>query len=292
MIKILTTDDLRETKQHGHPDFQLEYYLDDTREYFNNQLDWHWHNEFEIVLVKKGVITFHIGRDTLILNEGEAIFINSKILHQFTAEDYGLLPNIVFAPEFIASKQTVIYQKYVAPVENSPIDYVILKIECKWQNQILSLLAEMFLQLSSGKFHELQIRNILCEAWLILTEHIQPLISETSRRKTAGSSYNSVMVMIQYIRSHYMESISLEDISSVAKISKNTAIRYFNANIAMSPVDYLIKCRISTACKLLKETADKISHIALSVGYENTGYFCRLFKKCTGLSPKEYRQTL
>ena len=98
------------------------------------------------------------------------------------------------------------------------------------------------------------------------------------------------MVMIQYIQTHYMDSISLADIASAINISKNTAIRYFNAHIGMAPVDYLIKYRMGLACKMLRETSDKISHIAKSVGYENTGYFCRLFRKHTGLSPKEYRR--
>ena len=87
-----------------------------------------------------------------------------------------------------------------------------------------------------------------------------------------------------------METICLEDIAASANISKNTAIRYFHANIGMSPIDYLLKCRISIACKMLRETSDKISHIANSVGYENTGYFCRLFRRHTGLSPNEYRR--
>ncbi len=290
MQRILTTDDLRETKQHGSPGFPLQYYLDDTRDFYNSQVSWHWHNEFEIVLVSEGTVIFHIGRHTLTLHAGEAVFINSGILHQFTAENYGIMPNIVFAPEFIASPETDIYQKYVAPVEKSTLEYLVLQKDCEWQRQILQLLESLFSHLSSQTFHELQIRNLLSEAWLILTGQISAAPEETRRGTDRNFSYNSVMVMIQYIQTHYMDSISLADIASAINISKNTAIRYFNAHIGMAPVDYLIKYRMGLACKMLRETSDKISHIAKSVGYENTGYFCRLFRKHTGLSPREYRR--
>lgn len=290
MQKILTTDDFRETKQHGLPEFPLQFYIDDTRDFYNSQVNWHWHNEFEIVLVSEGTVIFHIGRHTLTLCAGEAVFINSRILHQFTAENYGIMPNIVFAPEFIAPAESIVYRKYVAPLEKSTLEYLVLKKTCAWQSQVLELLEALFRCLSYDNFHELQARNILSEAWLIMTGQILPVIKEAQPKGQKNFSYNSVMVMIQYIQHHHMESICLEDIASSANISKNTAIRYFQANIGMSPVDYLLKCRMGIACKMLRETSDKISHIAASVGYENAGYFCRLFRKHTGVSPGEYRR--
>lgn len=290
MQKILTTDDLRETKQHGQPDFQIQYYLDDTREFFNSQVDWHWHNEFEIVLVSDGSVDFHIGQHTFTLNAGEAIFINSRVLHQFTTRTYGVMPNIVFSPEFIAPTQTGIYQKYIAPVEKSALEYLVLRKDCVWQAQILGAVTALFRLMSEEGYNELQVRNLLSEAWLILEEQTRPLLTENERKADINFSHNSVMIMMQYIQAHYREPVSLDDIASTVSISKNTAIRYFNATIGMSPVDYLISFRINLACRLLKETSDKIARIAASVGYENTGYFCRLFKKQTGRSPGEFRR--
>ncbi len=291
MQKILTTDDLRETKQHGQPDFPLQYYLDDTRDFYNNQVDWHWHNEFEIVSVSEGEVICHIGQERLILKTGEAVFINSKILHQFTSEDYGVMPNIVFSPEFIAPPHTVIYEKFIAPIEKSMMEYLVFHKEDEWQRGILELLNALFYCMSAEEFNELQVRNLLSEAWLMIIEHIQHSLEENKYRNDNNSSSNRVKLMIQYIRAHYMEEISLEDIAASANISKNTAMRYFSANIGISPVDYLIQYRIKISCKLLKETSDKISNIADCVGYENTSYFCRLFRKYVGVSPKKYRES-
>ena len=281
MQRILTTDDLRETKQHGQPDFPIQYYLDDTRDFYNSQVDWHWHNEFEIVAVSEGVVDCHVGQESFRLKAGEAVFINSRVLHQFTAKDYGIMPNIVFSPEFIAPKQTVIYDKFIAPIEKSTMEYLVFKNTCEWHNRVLELL---------DGFNELKVRNILSEAWVIILEQVRHTLRENNCVNDANSSGNSVKLMIQYIGAHYMEEISLNDIAASVNISKNTAMRYFAANIGVSPVDYLIKYRIGISCKMLRETSDKISHIAGCVGYENTSYFCRLFRKYVGVSPKKYRE--
>ena len=90
-------------------------------------MDWHWHNEFEIVAVSEGVVDCHVGQESFRLKAGEAVFINSRVLHQFTAKDYGIMPNIVFSPEFIAPEQTVIYDKFIAPIEKSTMEYLVFK---------------------------------------------------------------------------------------------------------------------------------------------------------------------
>ena len=95
---------------------------------YNSQVDWHWHNEFEIVAVSEGVVDCHVGQESFRLKAGEAVFINSRVLHQFTAKDYGIMPNIVFSPEFIAPEQTVIYDKFIAPIEKSTM--AVVKILC------------------------------------------------------------------------------------------------------------------------------------------------------------------
>lgn len=289
MQRILTTDDLRETKQHGKPDFPLQYYLDDTRDFYNGQVDWHWHNEFEIVAVSEGAVLCHVGQESFTLYAGEAVFINSKVLHQFTAEDYGVMPNIVFSPEFIAPEQTAIYERFIAPVEGSTAEYIIFRNTCEWQSRVLGLLVALFHDMSSGGFNELRVRNLLSEAWLVMMEQAGHVFEANGCRNDRNSSGNSVKRMIQYIRAHYMEEIGLKEIAASVNISKNTAMRYFGANIGVSPVDYLIRHRIGVSCKLLRETSDKISHIAACVGYENTSYFCRLFRKHVGMSPKKYR---
>lgn len=289
MQSIQTTDDLRETTPHGFPDFPLKYYLDDTREYYNHEINWHWHKEFEICYISQGSITCYVDQHSFTLYAGDGIFINSGILHRFTSNNYGVMPNVVFSPAFIAPADSLIYQKYVAPIENAALPYLLLKREEAWQIQIAELYDQMFHLLSQKDYHELLIRNLLCEAWYIMIQHLST--DQLTPRNSAPINHagNCIPVMLQYIQTHYADSISLTDIANTANVSKNTALRYFQENIGISPIDYLIQYRIGIACRLLNETNDKIAHIAANTGYDNTSYFCRLFKKYVEMSPAQYR---
>ena len=57
MQNIHTNSNLQETTKHGGPDFPLEFYIDDTRKFYNNDINWHWHKEFEIICVSEGTVT-------------------------------------------------------------------------------------------------------------------------------------------------------------------------------------------------------------------------------------------
>lgn len=94
---------------------------------------------------------------------------------------------------------------------------------------------------------------------------------------------------IEYINKKYNEDISLEDIAKGVYISKHYLCHIFQNEVGFSPISYLIRKRIDEAKKLLVETNDSITDIAVMVGYENTQYFSILFKKVTGISPKKYR---
>ena len=57
----------------------------------------------------------------------------------------------------------------------------------------------------------------------------------------------------------------------------------------MTPKDYIIECRISTAKDLLANSSLPVSMIASEVGYHNFSYFAFLFKKLEQVTPREYR---
>ena len=67
-------------------------------------------------------------------------------------------------------------------------------------------------------------------------------------------------------------------------------IQCFKEITGSSPLQYILKLRISNAQSLLENTDYTITEIANMVGYTNSLYFSRLFHKYIGMSPKEYRK--
>ena len=92
-----------------------------------------------------------------------------------------------------------------------------------------------------------------------------------------------------YIKEHYEEEISLEEVAKREGISSRYLRKYFSEVMGISCIRYITKLRMERAKKLLWETNKNIITIAGEIGYENPQYFSRVFKKEEGITPKEYR---
>lgn len=100
---------------------------------------------------------------------------------------------------------------------------------------------------------------------------------------------NIVSVAIKYIHEHYSEEIRLEDISSQVFVTPNYFSRIFKEETGQHFTEWLNKYRVEKAKVLLKDSSAKIYEVAERVGYNDYKYFTHIFKKVTGLTPKEYR---
>lgn len=290
ITEIITDDTLRETRMHGNPDFPFEYYYDDIKKFDNQLVEWHWHNEFEFVSVDSGTIDCLIGTERVQLNRGSGIFINSGVIHRYESSDEGLLPNILFAPDFIAPKEFVVYKKYVFPVLLSGCDYIVFHNNQEWQKNILTKLNEIYEVVQRGEpMMEIRIQALVSSMWCEFFEHIQKLFP--AERPTGNVMLQSRLhLMFQFISDQYMNRITLEDIANAANISKSEALRCFQKGIQISPVNYLIEYRVSRAKDLLLSTNNTVTNIAVAVGFDSVSYFSRVFTKSVGLTPKAFRR--
>lgn len=287
--KILTDETLQESVSHGSSEYPFRYYLEDIWQFDFHCIDWHWHPEIEFVFVEKGSATFLIGSNRYTLTEGNGIFINTQIIHRFETTEHTVIPNIVFSPALLASEESLIYRKYIQPVLNSPVDCQIYSPDVPWQKELLTILLSIFALQNQENPSEIQTVQRLLLLWDIIYSHIK--ITDT--KVPAESKIHSqalLQIMMQYIHTCYQQKISLEAIAQTVNISKSSALHIFNSQLHITPVNYLIQYRLKCAAKLLNETDGSVSSIAQKTGFENTGYFCRKFKKLFQMTPSEYRK--
>jgi AraC-like DNA-binding protein len=93
-----------------------------------------------------------------------------------------------------------------------------------------------------------------------------------------------------YIQQNFTRSFSLDELSETIGVSKSYLSRIFKMEMGISLWDYLNRFRNQKAKELLLITDDRITEIAAEVGYEDVGYFSRVFREITGCSPRVYRQ--
>lgn len=92
-----------------------------------------------------------------------------------------------------------------------------------------------------------------------------------------------------YIAEHCSEPLSADELAARFHMSKSYLHRLFKRHTGLSPNQYQMLQRINLAKKLLSETEEPITDIALTVGFGEMAHFSRYFKETTGESPSAYR---
>jgi AraC-like DNA-binding protein/mannose-6-phosphate isomerase-like protein (cupin superfamily) len=97
---------------------------------------------------------------------------------------------------------------------------------------------------------------------------------------------------LSHLERNIQNEVNLEELARIAHMSRRSFLRVFQSATGTSPLAWLIDQRIQRACSLLRQTDKQITEIAFDVGFNDSNYFTRQFRKATGLSPREYRLRL
>lgn len=292
-VNIVTDETLREMKKHGTERFPFQYY----QEHFNwNRLEtveWHWHSELEFVEILQGAIECHIGEEIIELREGDTFFINSGVIHKYQApkvcrEKQCMFSDILFLPEIIAPNSSLIYEKYIRPIVLYGKPFLVMRQTQAWEESVQNLYHHIVnVCLAEEDLTELRIQAGISELWTRLFHYLYREESEQQENKNILAQAR-LRKMMQFIWDHFHEKITLDDIAASANISKSAALRCFRSGMQTSPVGYLNDFRLNRAKELLLTSHSTVSEIAVSVGFDNVGYFDRVFRRTFGLTPKQF----
>lgn len=104
-------------------------------------------------------------------------------------------------------------------------------------------------------------------------------------------STNKILEVAEnYINQHFKENISLEDVAVSCYANKYYLSHLFSESKGMSVGKYILSKKFDEAKRLLTTTNLSISQIANQVGFNESSYFCRIFKKETGKTPLIYKK--
>jgi transcriptional regulator GlxA family with amidase domain len=94
----------------------------------------------------------------------------------------------------------------------------------------------------------------------------------------------------QVMAQRFAEALAIDDVAREVGISPRHFKRRFKQALGETPLGYLQRVRIEAAKQRLECSRAPVSEITWQIGYTDTSSFCRLFKKTTGLSPRDYRE--
>jgi len=110
-----------------------------------------------------------------------------------------------------------------------------------------------------------------------------------SMQKTDGIVHSQKDVIKDYIERNYKKDISAKDVAGILGYSDVYFSKVFKQLFDDNFINYLTKIRIDRAKVLLKDVSFNIKEVGKSVGYADSNYFTKVFKRSVGMSPSEYR---
>ena len=106
-----------------------------------------------------------------------------------------------------------------------------------------------------------------------------------------GTHYREIGRVINYMQAHPEEDVSLPKMAAMVNLSPNYFSQLFKDETGLSFTEYLANIRLEFAKALLKSDSTPLQEIVARCGFSDAAYFCKFFKKRTGMSPGKWRKT-
>lgn len=254
----------------------------------------HRHNYIEIVYMCSGQTT-HIINDSskVVLEAGDVLFLNQNAYQEIMpAEINDIAVNFIILPEFfdfvfsMLDEENILRNFIIGNLrhDSGRIDYLhykvadVLPVQNLIENLVWSILNKQV-----NKRHTTQVTMGLL--FLQLLNYTEKLDSSSPKQH----EQNQVLNILQSIEENY-QNISLTDIAKSTNQSVYQLSRLIKENTGSTFKDLVQKKRLNQAAYLLTTTNLTVDDIIYRVGYENTSYFYRIFKRRYKMTPSEFRK--
>lgn len=267
--------------------------------YFNNPLKnevpFHWHDEYELVVVQEGELLYLAGGERYLLRKGDAAFVNAGVPHAEQAWEGrdAMEGDLVFHPRLLyGDKGSALYINYFRHLaQPEAVRSCALRGDGEpWEREAAELAQIAFEAVAyERQFFEATAREALTKAvLLILANH--PLDQQESQPEAYVRNVDRIKSMVGFIEEHYAQELTIEQIAQSGGVSQREAQREFAAHVGSRPMEYLNNHRLFMASKLLKGTDASISEVARSCGFGSQSYFTKRFRERYGHTPSEHRR--
>lgn len=279
--------ELKENKPHGTKDDPFStYHIRDVNRAF--QIPVHWHDELEIIYVKRGSLNVNIAGESYVGKTGDAFVVSPGNLH-FMGSQTGKVDyyTFLFPMKYVTfNAEDMLDREVLEPLNNGRL--MIYPQIGKTARDICEELIDIHKLKNSEAEQKIavQLKTKMTLLQFILKMWQEGLIMDntTSGRNTVEKE------MISYIQQNYTEKISLKEFGTQFHLSEKYISRYFKEHFHITLSQYVNHLRLEHARQLLHDTTLPITEVAMQSGYQNVSYFIRSFKETYGMSPLKYRK--
>lgn len=251
----------------------------------------HTHDFHEIVVITNGV-GMHVTKfESWPVQAGDVLVIGGNQAHYYDDVRDLSLVNILYLPNAVG-----LDTHDIASVSGFPVLFGMphLRSHHEFRSRFRLKPKELstILTYVDGLEHELAHDHAGREYFA--HTHFRQIIGLLSRLYSQESNLDSSAIVrlaqvITYMERKFTEPHSMSSLARIAGMTERSLLRTFHLATGTSPLDYLLQLRINRAADDLRNSGKQITEIAFDVGFNDSNYFTRQFKKRMGMTPLEYR---
>lgn len=257
---------------------------------------WHYHPEYELVLVLKSSGRRMVGDHIGYFKEDDLVFMGSMLPHVWVNDPIYLngKANHLADAVVIHFKENFLGKDFFDIPEMDSMKRLLqlskrgMSITGKTREKVNAIMKKMMplsgIQRLTSLLSIFDILSSSAEYELLASPDF------VDNRDRKGS--NRLAEVMEYIMRNFDENISLPKVASMANMGITTFCNFFKENYRVTFVEYLNIIRVGHACKLLSMNDKTIAEIAYSCGFSTLANFNRQFKKYKEATPTEYREKL
>ena len=280
--------ELKENRPHGTKEYSYtQYFMHDPKRAFH--IPVHWHDEVEIIYIKKGSITIYIGEESFPAKEGDLFFVNSGELHFMESDDMKVeYYTLLFPWTFLSFQiEDALEREVFMPLRQKKLLLPIRAEESIAEKQISAIICEV-IAVNDKKEKGYQLRTRI-----LLLELMESFIKEDAFLQASITGATGIQrELLAYIQEHYTEKITLSMLADEFHLSEKYISWYFKEHFNISFIQYVSHLRMTKAKDLLLTTEQAVTEIAFSCGYPSVNFFIRSFKELHGITPLQYRKRI
>ena len=260
----------------------------------------HWHDDFEMILVRSGLLACQVAGEDARLGPGDFLFVNGGQIHRYdTADGARCDYDCVIVHPAILGCEPGLRERLVEPVRRrADLPFAV------WRNGAAGAVPE---RMEAILRVEEEARNLpwtpaeaaglVFRLWAEVVRLLPGPPSPAAAIRRAGEDADgatdeatAARAMVSFIRRHYPERLSLGRIAAAGCVCRSRCCRIFRRQLRQSPIAYLNAFRMEVALRLLRETASSVADIAAACGFAHQSYFTQQFKATHGVTPARWRR--
>ncbi len=287
-MDILEYERTQDTKSHGQGDFPFNIYLCSIPLDFAS-VPLHWHNDMEIIYIKKGQGTVSADLMPFPVKEGDIIVVPPGQLHAIgqLGQHSMEYENIIFSLSMLMAAQgDTCTEKFFQPLAQGqalfPNHFSPDSPFYPALSRCLDAMDEICKTFPEG--YQLAIKGQLFSFFYGLAS-----ASPAPPPRQNHKSLDRLKGILKYVETNYHEKITIADAAGICGFSESHFMKFFKTSMDVSFTDYLNGYRLTMAARMLASSSDSIANIAVETGFGNLSYFNRVFKRKYGCTPTEFR---